>query len=67
MIDITTIPLDKLAYLKALSLGLTTWTNYETGEVFIQRHFWRNCAPELKMKVLKEMEGLIDDGNKQQR
>jgi len=66
MTDITMIPLDRVAYLKALSLGLTTWTDYRTGSVFIQRQFWRNCSPDLKVRILNEMEGLIDD-DKQQR
>ena len=60
MKDITSIPLSTEAYLKALELNLTTWTDYRTGHIFIQRWFWKNLSSEAKAIAIKEMEGLMN-------
>jgi hypothetical protein len=60
MIDLTAIPLSKAAYLKALQLNLITWTDFKTGEIFIQRQFWRMLTPAQKVNVIRHMEGLMN-------
>ena len=59
MIDITSKRLSREAYFKAIELGLATWTNYQTGEIYIKRQAWRALTPGQKLNVIKEIEGLI--------
>jgi hypothetical protein len=61
MTEITELPLGREAYHKALQLNLTLWNNYKTGEVFIQRWFWRNLPSDQKLHIINELEGLIDN------
>ena len=57
MIEITERPLNRDAYLKALELNLTLWTNYKTGEVFIQRQYWRRLTSEQKASIVRQIDG----------
>ncbi|HEY1247899.1 MAG TPA: hypothetical protein VGE97_02815 [Nitrososphaera sp.] len=57
MIEITERPLSKEDYLKALDNGWTLWTNYRTGEVFIQRQFWRRLTSEQKAIIVRLIDG----------
>jgi hypothetical protein len=58
MIEVTERPLSKEEYLRALDLGLTLWPNYRTGEVFIQRRYWRNLTPAQKANAIRHLEGM---------
>jgi hypothetical protein len=61
MIEVTERPLSKEEYLRALDLGLTLWPNYKTGEVFIQRRYWRSLPPTQKAEIIRRLKGMTND------